>query len=168
MRRVLLLSALVAVIGCSQAVDVRQSFDADAPFVEYKTYAWVHPYVATGESKDWQEMLRLALTNELNIKGLSYAVGDNPDLWVDYQLGMEREPGNIDWSSYHLEQAKNSEVYMSQGGVLVVDLLDAKKDHLVWRGVATGAVNVDPNEDIMRRNINNAVKKLMKQYPPQP
>lgn len=166
MRRVFVMVCALVLIGCSQAVDVRQNFDADAPFGNYKTYAWVHPYVATGQSKDWEEMFRLALTNELNAKGLTYAVGE-PDIWVDYQVGMQTEPGKIEWDKHTLEQAKNSDIYMSHGGVLVVEFLDAAKDRLVWRGTATGATNVDPSEDIMRRNVNNAVKKLMKQYPPE-
>jgi hypothetical protein len=165
MPRLIALVLTLACVGCSQAVDVRQDYDVDAPFSSYKTYAWVHPYVASGESRDWEEMLRLALTNELNAKGLTHAAGE-PDVWVDYQLGLATNEYTVDWNKHSLESAKNSDVYMSSGGVLVVDVLDAKKDRLVWRGIAEGAVNVDPSEDIMRRNINNAVKKLMKQYPP--
>lgn len=165
MRRILLMAVALLLTGCSQAVDVRQDYDADAHFDQYKTYAWVHPYVGTGQAKDWEDMLRIALTNELNAKGLTYAAG-KPDIWVDYALGMQTMPGTIDWDKQTLETAKNSAVYTSGGGVLVIDFIDAKRDRMVWRGVGTGAVNVDPSEEIMRRNVNNAVKKVMKQYPP--
>jgi hypothetical protein len=60
----------------------------------------------------------------------------------------------------------NSEIYSTSGGVAIIDLVDAKSDHLVWRGEASGAMNVDPSPEIMQNNINKMMKKLFENYPP--
>jgi hypothetical protein len=51
---------------------------------------------------------------------------------------------------------------------LTIDFVDAKKELVVWRGIALAALNVDPNVTIVTKNVNRAVEKILKQYPPDP
>jgi hypothetical protein len=51
-------------------------------------------------------------------------------------------------------------------GTLVIDLADAKKGQLVWRGIGQKEVDTDAKPDKRDKSINNAVKKIFKNYPP--
>jgi hypothetical protein len=52
-------------------------------------------------------------------------------------------------------------------GTLVIDMADAKKSQLAWRGtgVKTG-VNTQTKPEKRDKNIREAVKKIFKNYPP--
>ena len=51
-------------------------------------------------------------------------------------------------------------------GTLVIDLADAKKAQLAWRGMGVKEVNTQANPEKRDKSINNAVKKIFKNYPP--
>ena len=51
-------------------------------------------------------------------------------------------------------------------GTLVIDMADAKKDQLAWRGMGVKEVNTQANPEKRDKSINNAVKKIFKNYPP--
>jgi hypothetical protein len=47
-------------------------------------------------------------------------------------------------------------------GTLVIDLIDRKTEHLVWRGVGTGAVrDMKPGDD-----LSGAVGQILEEFPP--
>ena len=49
-------------------------------------------------------------------------------------------------------------------GTLILDMLDAKKGRLLWRGIATATV--DPNPQKNQTVIHEAVRKLLDSFPP--
>ena len=51
-------------------------------------------------------------------------------------------------------------------GTLVIDVADAKKGQLAWRGMGVKEVNTQANPEKRDKSINNAVKKIFKNYPP--
>ena len=51
-------------------------------------------------------------------------------------------------------------------GTMVVDIADAKKNQMVWRGIATKEVNTQANPEKRDKSINEAAKKIFKNYPP--
>ena len=51
-------------------------------------------------------------------------------------------------------------------GTMVIDLADAKKGQLVWRGMGVKEVQTQANPEKRDKSINNAVKKIFKNYPP--
>ncbi|MEE9264899.1 MAG: DUF4136 domain-containing protein [Vicinamibacteria bacterium] len=50
-------------------------------------------------------------------------------------------------------------------GTLVVDIWDASTKKLVWRGTASKTLSDDPSKST--KNINEAMAKIFKEYPPQ-
>ena len=50
-------------------------------------------------------------------------------------------------------------------GTLVIDILDAKTDELVWRGSAVNRMS-DPTYDA--KEINKVVEKILEEFPPRP
>ena len=51
-------------------------------------------------------------------------------------------------------------------GTLVIDMADAKQGQLAWRGMATKEVDTQAKPEKRDKSINNAVKKVFKNYPP--
>ena len=53
-------------------------------------------------------------------------------------------------------------------GTLLIDLYDPARKQLVWRGDGTKTIDIKKNPDKNYRNLQKAVAKLFKNYPPQP
>ena len=54
-----------------------------------------------------------------------------------------------------------------EAGTLVLDVIDARTNRLIWRGWAQRTVEDVLNDgDRMARVITDAVKKMMQQFPP--
>jgi hypothetical protein len=53
-------------------------------------------------------------------------------------------------------------------GILLIDLYDPAKKQLIWRGDAIKAIDLNKNPDKNYKNLQKAMTKLFKNYPPQP
>jgi len=53
-------------------------------------------------------------------------------------------------------------------GQLAVDMYDSTSHTLVWRGVASKSLDTKAKPEKRQKNLNKAVAKLFKNYPPQP
>lgn len=51
-------------------------------------------------------------------------------------------------------------------GQLAVDMYDSANHSLVWRGVASKTLDQKAKPDKQEKNLNKAVAKLFKNYPP--
>jgi hypothetical protein len=58
--------------------------------------------------------------------------------------------------------------YGIYGGQLAVDMNDSKNHALVWRGLASKAIDPQAKPDKQHKNLAKAVAKLLKNYPPPP
>src|SRR5208283_5033087 len=54
--------------------------------------------------------------------------------------------------------------WVTKLGTLVVEISDAKQKELLWRGSVTDTITDNSNKNI--KNLDNAVAKLFKGYPP--
>ena len=53
-------------------------------------------------------------------------------------------------------------------GTIVVDLYDPAQKQLIWRGDATKTIDLKKDPDKNYKNLQKAMAKLFKNYPPQP
>ncbi len=51
-------------------------------------------------------------------------------------------------------------------GTLVLDMADAKKSQLAWRGMAVKEVKTQASPEKRDKSINETMKKIFKNYPP--
>ncbi len=173
MRRMGLWVALLlglATFGCGPMAEVSQVYD-DVDFAKYKTYDWIPrseggAAVPEGRQKYLEDALTKNIEQQMAAKGF-VKVSENPDALVGYWYGLaDRETGSVDFEVDYTQYYANSEVWKSGGGGIRVDLVDPKTRRIVWCGMASGAANVDPSEEIVQRNIDRMVKKIFAQYPP--
>jgi hypothetical protein len=60
---------------------------------------------------------------------------------------------------------ETSTIYVGQ---LTLDMYDPAAKKLVWRGTASKTLNAKAKPDKQKKNLDKAVAKLLKNYPPPP
>jgi hypothetical protein len=179
---ILLTTALFFVcVSATLAQDVRYNFDSSEDFSKFKTYKWVDVKGSDHANELTEKQIREALEAELATKGLQKTDSDNADLLIGYQtaVGTEKQftSYNTGWGygpgwgggwygggmSSTTTTGTTSTIYIGQLGV---DMYNSNKKDLVWRGVASKTIDPNAKPEKQQKNINKAVKKLLKNYPP--
>ena len=182
MRTLAVLPVALLLAGASTAVaqDVRYNFDKQASFATFKTYKWVALKGAPPLSDLVDRQVKAAVDAELSRKGLTKATGDDADLYVGYQAAVDQEkeftsydtgwgygPGWYGAGWYGggggMTTGQTSTIYVGQ---LAVDMYASSPHTLVWRGVASKTLDQKAKPDKQQKNLEKAVAKLLKNYPP--
>jgi hypothetical protein len=176
------LAALALAVLLTPALAMAQKtsydFDKTANFAAFKTYA-LKDGTSTGQPLVDQRIVA-AIDTELAAKGFTKAEA-NPDVFVVYHVAFDKQKDISTFSSgygggygaygwrYGGAWAGGSATTTVRDiliGTLVVDLADAKKGELAWRGMGVKEVDTGANPEKRDKSINNAVKKIFKNYPP--
>jgi Domain of unknown function (DUF4136) len=156
------------------AQTVNVNFAKDADFLQYKTYKWVT--IKDGIQLDdlTAEQLRATVDVELAKKGLTKSTTDKSDLLVGYQMAR---PGQKQLSHFNVGAAygpttgntttAGASTATVHTGQLVLDMYEATKQQLVWRGVVSDAIDADAKPEKKQKHMDKAIGKLLKDYPPQ-
>jgi len=166
----LLASAILVVggTGCS-SIAVDGDHDASANFAAYKTYAWSKGVEQGGvvmvSSLD-DARIRRAVDVEMQVKGFIRDDQNPPDLFVTYFASAQDKFAVYDnrWATPSGWATGDVTVSNYTEGTLIIDLVDAKANHMVWRGSASGAI--DPNSTDKEHQIQSVVRKIFNLYPP--
>jgi hypothetical protein len=166
----------VAVFG----QDVRYNFASSQDFSKYRTYKWVVFKDADQLNQLADEQLKSAVSAELGKKGLTPTNDENADLYIGYQaaLGQERQftTFNSGWGygpgwGYGWYRGGGGGISTTtsstiQVGQIDLDMYDPAAKKLVWRGTASKALDSKAKPQKQQKNLNKAVAKLLKNYPP--
>ena len=178
----------IAVIAClllfccgvsALAQDVRYNFAPGTDFSKYKTYKWVQVPDAKYPDQLLDGQIKQAIDSQLSLKGLTKTDDDNADLYVAYQLSINQE---TQWNAYGtggmgMGYGRWGRLGMGMGsatatsstiniGTLVLDLYDVAAKQQVWRGDATKTLNPSKDPQKNQKNLQKAMAKLLKNYPP--
>lgn len=177
------LSLMIASSALGQ--DVRYNYDKQTDFSKFKTYKWVDIKEAQKPNDITDKQLKEAIDAQLATKGLSKVDSDNADLLMGYQtaIGSEKQftsfssgmgpgwgygPGWYGGGWYggggmSTTTGQTSTIYVGQ---LDLDMYDSTNKDLVWRGVVSKTIDPKAKPDKQQKNINKAITKLLKNYPP--
>lgn len=171
--------SLVAICGFAQ--DVRYNFAAGEDFSKYKTYKWVQINGTDKINQLAEQQLKQAVDAQLATKGLTRTEGDNADLFLAYQASVGQEKQftsfNSDWGygpgwgrgwygggmGSSMTTGETSTIYIGQVGL---DFYDSSDKKLVWRGTASKTLDTKAKPEKQKKNLDKAVKKLLKNFPP--
>jgi hypothetical protein len=160
------------------AQKVSYDYNKAANFATFKTYA--HKDGTKVGQPLIDERIVNAIDTELAAKGLTKAEA-NPDVFVVYHVAFDKQkdistyssgygggygPYGWGWGGGWAGGTSTTQVRDILIGTLVVDIADAKKSELAWRGMATKEINPQANPEKRDKNIANAMKKIFKNYPP--
>jgi hypothetical protein len=154
--------------GCA-AYAIKTDYDRSVDFSRYTTYKWMKTPSDVLEPRSTQSLLdkrvKSAVNQELAMKGLQ-ASTRQADLLITYHAGVRNKVDVTTHRYGYRGWASAVDVHQYSEGTLVLDLIDAESNQLVWRGWGTGVVDPDPSQ--MESRVNKAVTEILAKFPPQP
>jgi hypothetical protein len=170
-----LIAALVLAPVALLAQKTSFDYDKTASFATFKTYA-LKDGTKVGDPLIDNRIVA-AIESELAAKGLKPSAA-KPDVTVIYHVAFDKKkditafstgggPYGYRWGGGWggTTDVRVNEILV---GTLVIDVADATKNEVVWRGMGVKEVDVQAKADKRDKNINAAVKKILKDFPPKP
>jgi hypothetical protein len=181
MRRSVTLAAVVAVLGVLVvgagtvlAQDVSVNYVPGTDFSKYKSYKWVQIQGAEKPDQIIDSQITLAIDKALAAGGLTKVTGDKADLYIAYQIAYTKEQ---QWTTYNVGgpyawrygggtgMATSSTIAI---GTVALDMFDPAAKELVWKGKASKTLSNEKDPAKRQKNIDKAMAKLLKDFPPKP
>jgi hypothetical protein len=161
----LLLLAAVSLV----AQDVKSNFMPGIDFSKYHTYKWVAIEGGAHPNQIVDAEIKQAVDAQMATKGLTKTDTDKADLYVGYQTAVDQQKqwngygmgGGVRWGGMATATSSNIDV-----GTLVLDMYDPATKQLVWTGSATKTMDPSSNQEKNQKNLDKAMAKLLKNYPP--
>lgn len=174
-------------VRCGSAIAVTSDYDKGVDFKKYKTFSFYH-LKTTGEvSQVNADRLVKAIVLEMKGKGFVESA-DNPDLLINavtvltekeavsvsseyYGYGGYYRPYAYGYGygygavGYPVENEAAVKEYSYKDGTIMIDILDAKSEKLIWEGTGTAEINTKPSDPA--KVISYAVAKIMESFPPE-
>jgi hypothetical protein len=171
----ILLAGFLFLVAGAYGQDVHYNYDRGANFAAYKTYQWVDLPGGVPDQLIDRDIKR-SIDEQLSQKGLT-RVEKDADLYVGYQAVIDMEKG-ISLSGWGTRGGPGGWGGLDSGtvtgqtstipvGILLVDLFDPAKKQLIWRGDASKTLDLKKDPDKNYKNLQKAMTKLFKNYPPQ-
>ena len=168
----------VVLFSASLALADDIDFERTHDFSTYATYSWLEPHAATtikplGASIDAEkrleaahELITKAVERELAAKGLKQSAESNADFHLRFHTAIDhRFEIHADYPYRrarfrHLPVTADIDSY--EEGTLLIDVIDAKTDSLVWRSSVTRSIQGND----LQKTIDRAVAKALRKFPP--
>jgi Domain of unknown function (DUF4136) len=178
-----LLAVAILLLGVSPALaqDVRYDFDKEKDFSKYKTYKWVPIKGADQPDELTTNKIKASVDAELSARGMTKTESDDANLYVGFQtaIGTEKQftSYNTGWGygggwggGWYGSGMGSTTTYGSTStvyvGMLDLSMYDSAQKQIVWRGSVSKTLDPKAKPEKKEKNINKAVAKLLKNYPP--
>ena len=162
-------AAALALAGCA-TTNIRSYIERGSDVGLYRTYAWGSPSVQTtgdprlDNNRFFQERVEAAVELQLAARGFAKAAA-TPDLLVRYYASVEQQV-NADGADRPYVSCEGCRPFVFDAGTIVVDLIDARTQRLVWRGWEEGSIDgVINNQQVMEKRIDQVVARIIEQLP---
>jgi hypothetical protein len=160
--------------SCAPSINVSSDYDIATNFRQFKTFGWYQEKTHVKTNPDsvgyetfFDKRMKNAIETQLKSQGLTYSA-KNPDVYVNYRAGFSNESRVRNNSPYGYGYwgypFGGTSVQQYKESTITIDLVDVKKNALLWRGVGEMEVN---NRNISEEKVFDAVTNILRQYPPQ-
>jgi len=153
-------------------------FDATADFARYRTWAWrpgIRPL--TGEPRVDNPFLHQRIENavaaQLQARGLVQTTPAAADLLLVYRLALTEDfrPGALDAVEGYPQATAPGVRSLLFGravkrGSMVLDMIDAQRGTVVWRGLVEREVSSFQDPDAQLPAVQSSVRALLGEFPP--
>ena len=179
-RWIFAVAAIALLAACATGPRVRTDHDPTADFSQYRTWGFYSPIAMeqAGYSSWISERIKDDVRREMESRGYRYT-DTAPDLQVNFQ-GIVEDKTDV-YSTprsdvqFFYSYRRNAYVAMPvwydetqvsryRQGTLTVDLVDAKRNRMVWTGAAIGRV-VQKTPEQKMAEIDQAITSIFAQYP---
>lgn len=165
----------IAAAGCAP-LRVNTYLDRSADFTRYRSYAWAeNDAFATGDprldnNRFFRQRVEEAVDMHLAARGFEKTSPGTADVLIHIHARMEQqiETARLDRIDGHcVDNDCRPDVY--DVGTLMVDVMDARTNRLVWRGWAErGFDGVIDNQRAMERTVDDVVARVLARWPQMP
>jgi hypothetical protein len=162
----LVAALLLVMAGTLAAQDVRYDSMPGTDFSKYHTYVWANVEGAHPDQIMDAE-IKQSVDSQLASKGLTKTDSDKADLYIGYRTAVDQETQWDAWGSRAFGTGMGSWTSSTVNvGTLVLEIYDPNAKQLVWSGSATKTINPSSNQEKNKKNLDKAMAKLLKDYPP--
>ena len=118
---------------------------------------------------------KAAVDAELAKKGLTKVDSDDASLYIVYQAALQQEKQDTSyngwgygpgWRGYGGTGITTGQTATIHVGAVDLDMYDVAKKQVVWEGTASKTLDSKAKPEKQQKNLNKAVAKLLKNYPP--
>ena len=162
--------AIFFVSGLALGQDVHYNFMPGTNFAKYHTYKWVEISGSPQLNQIQDAEVKQAVDTQLSAKGFTKTTDEKADMYVGYQTAVDKEK---EWDAYGMggrwgwgggmATATSSTIAV---GSLALDFYDPAAKQLIWRGEATKTLSPSGNQEKNMKNLDKAMAKLLKNFPP--
>lgn len=185
-----LIAGILLLTGCASQPDIKVSTDYSAAnFDEFKTFQWLPEGLESKGNKASNDIIGQHIISNIDHvlieKGYQQEIERTPDFYVNYsvskvdKIDIEKQqsyegyaPG-FTWRRGYGAQATDSKVEITETniveyleGSLIIDVIDPKNLHIIWRGIGTKKLPESFDPKIADTLITNAVTATLENYPP--
>jgi hypothetical protein len=177
----LLAAAALGLSACATGPTVRTDHDPTANFTQYRTWGYYQPIAMeqSGYSSWISERIRADVQKEMEARGYRFAAS-GADLLVNFQGVVEDKTAvwsmprsDVQWFYSYRNRAyfavpvwyDETQVSSYKEGTLTVDLVDGKRNRMVWTGSASSAVRSKQKPEQKLAEIDAAIIGIFAKYP---
>lgn len=160
----------LALCSATHAQTVTSNSMPGTDFSKYHTYKWITITGAKYPNQIVDAQIKEAIDTQLAAKGLTKTDGETADLLIGYQGSVSHQQqwnaygmGGMRWGMGGMATATASTI---STGTLALDMYDPATKQLVWTGRATKTLDPNASQEKRQKNLNSAMQKLLKNYPP--
>jgi hypothetical protein len=181
----IVMATALLLLGCvsASAQDIKYNFAPGTDFAKYKTYKWVRIPKVEYPNQILDDQIMQAIDAQLALKGLTKTESETADLYVGYQTALSQEKQfnsySTDmgggwgygrwggWGGYGGGMSSTTTTSSTINvGTLNIDIYDVAAKNQIWRGAATKTLGSGKDPAKVNKNLNKAMAKLFKKYPP--
>jgi hypothetical protein len=174
----------ILLLGCTTGAQVRVDYDPNTDFQALRSYAW-----APMTSQEQQEKSRNTLTHErirsavdatLTGRGYTKVSEAQASFLVTHTVTVEnralvRESRvTVGYGRYGTRggvgvgygMPVETTIDQYKVGTLIIDIIDARNQRLVWRGSGERTLDEDPTPEKRVETINATVSEILERFPP--
>jgi len=165
---------LLGLTACS-SISTTSDYNPGTDFSSYRTFSIYNGVIKDSKLESAplvKKRVLEAINNEMQKKGLTPSDSASASLIV-FAHGGTAEKMNVTDYGYGYggwwgpnPYGRNIDVSYYTQGSLVIDFVDNSKDELVWRGIGTAALQDNGTPEERQAFIDEAVAKILDQYPP--
>jgi hypothetical protein len=166
--------AVLALTACS-GISTSTDYDPSVDFSKFSTYQW-HETESGNVDAITDTRIKSAIDAGLASRGMK-KVDSGADLAVSYQVTTAQKKsyntvntgwgGGYYWGGWGMGMGTSTTYENTwEEGSLVLGIFDAGKKSLVWTGTATTDLDENRTPEQRQSIINEAVQKMLKNFPP--
>jgi hypothetical protein len=172
--------ALALALAACSSVQVKQDWDPGAQFGALKTWAWQDSTPAvTGNPRLDDPLLHAriqsAIQKSLGERGYTKVSSGKPDFLVTYHVALQQKlDAHTIYTGYGPARGwygvggAQTVVDTYDVGTLLIDFIGPESNAVIWRGSGQSRVQDLKTPDERQERIQDAVDRVLAQFPPKP